>query len=190
MPAEKQHLQSFLGHLEEALSARGYFRPAAKKPKMVDNLSAVLTRPGFSEAEIKVLRGVLASLDYFSPKEPRGAGYPARKEEADAKLHGEGGEPQAAQARARRSRRPARARAMTDDAQPPDGQRPILMFDSGIGGLTVLREARVLMPDRRFVYVADDAAFPYGDWEEEALRARLIALFGELLETYCSRRSR
>ena len=27
------------------------------------------------------------------------------------------------------------------------------------------------MPDRRFVYVADDAAFPYGDWEEEALRA-------------------
>ena len=68
-----------LGHLEEALSARGYFRPAAKKPKMLDNLSAVLTRPGFSEAEIKVLRGVLASLDYFSPNEPRGAGYPARK---------------------------------------------------------------------------------------------------------------
>src|SRR6187549_1693083 len=62
--------------------------------------------------------------------------------------------------------------------------RPILMFDSGIGGLTVLREARVLMPDRRFVYVADDAAFPYGDWEEEALRARLISLFGELLEAY------
>ena len=58
------------------------------------------------------------------------------------------------------------------------------MFDSGIGGLTVLREARVLMPDRRFVYVADDAAFPYGDWEEEALRARLISLFGELLERF------
>ncbi|TIU82058.1 MAG: glutamate racemase, partial [Mesorhizobium sp.] len=30
-------------------------------------------------------------------------------------------------------------------------QRPILMLDSGVGGLTVLREARVLMPDRRFV---------------------------------------
>ena len=38
VPAEKKHLQSFLGHLEEALSARGYFRPAAKKPKMLDNL--------------------------------------------------------------------------------------------------------------------------------------------------------
>jgi glutamate racemase len=59
--------------------------------------------------------------------------------------------------------------------------RPILMFDSGIGGLTVLREARVLMPDRRFVYVADDAAFPYGDWEEEALSARIVELCGSLI---------
>ncbi|WP_394892136.1 glutamate racemase [Mesorhizobium sp. AaZ16] len=59
--------------------------------------------------------------------------------------------------------------------------RPILMFDSGIGGLTVLREARVLMPDRRFVYVADDAAFPYGDWEEAALSARIVELCGSLI---------
>jgi len=89
VPAERKHLTSFLDHLEEALAARGYFRPAAKKPKMVDNLRAVLTRPGFSEAEIKVLRGVLASLDYFSPKEPRGAGYPKRKAKADREIHGE-----------------------------------------------------------------------------------------------------
>ncbi|HEY4193179.1 MAG TPA: glutamate racemase, partial [Mesorhizobium sp.] len=59
--------------------------------------------------------------------------------------------------------------------------RPILLFDSGIGGLTVLREARVLMPERRFVYVADDAAFPYGDWEEDALRQRIVKLVGELI---------
>jgi glutamate racemase len=58
------------------------------------------------------------------------------------------------------------------------------MFDSGIGGLTVLRETRVLMPDRRFVYVADDAAFPYGDWQEETLRARIVELFGRLIETH------
>lgn len=58
---------------------------------------------------------------------------------------------------------------------------PVLVFDSGIGGLTVLREARVLMPGRRFVYVADDAAFPYGDWEERALAARIVDLFGGLL---------
>ena len=37
------------------------------------------------------------------------------------------------------------------------------------------------MPDRRFVYVADDAAFPYGDWEEGALRARIVKLVGELI---------
>ncbi|MGX8013904.1 glutamate racemase [Mesorhizobium sp. ORM8.1] len=63
-------------------------------------------------------------------------------------------------------------------------QPPILMFDSGIGGLTVLREARVLMPDRRFVYVADDAAFPYGAWEEPALNAHILALFGSLLDRF------
>lgn len=62
--------------------------------------------------------------------------------------------------------------------------RPILMFDSGIGGLTVLREARVLMPDRRFVYVADDVAFPYGNWEEPALKQRILGLFAELLERF------
>ncbi|GGA84373.1 glutamate racemase [Brucella endophytica] len=67
---------------------------------------------------------------------------------------------------------------IADDVVP---DRPILVFDSGIGGLTVLREARVLMPERRFVYVADDAGFPYGGWEEEALRARIVALFGDLL---------
>ena len=62
--------------------------------------------------------------------------------------------------------------------------RPILMFDSGIGGLTVLREARVLIPGRRFVYVADDAAFPYGAWEEPALHAHILDLFGKLLDRF------
>jgi glutamate racemase len=61
---------------------------------------------------------------------------------------------------------------------------PILFFDSGIGGLTVLREARVLMPGRRFVYVADDAAFPYGNWEEAALREHIAGIFGQLLEKH------
>lgn len=60
----------------------------------------------------------------------------------------------------------------------------VLVFDSGIGGLTVLREARVLLPAHRFVYVADDAGFPYGDWEEEALRARIVELFGRLIGTH------
>lgn len=87
MPATKQQLQGLFDHLEAALESRGYFRPAAKKPKMVDNLRAVLTRAGFHEPELKVLRGVVASLDYFSPKEPRGAGYPERKAKVDHAAH-------------------------------------------------------------------------------------------------------
>ncbi len=87
LPATKEQLHGLFGHLEAALDARGYFRPAAKKPKMVDNLRAVLTRAGFAEPELKVLRGVVASLDYFSPKEPRGAGYPERKAKADRAAH-------------------------------------------------------------------------------------------------------
>ncbi|MCJ8508780.1 glutamate racemase [Rhizobium lemnae] len=62
--------------------------------------------------------------------------------------------------------------------------KPVLVFDSGIGGLTVLREARVLMPERGFIYVADDAGFPYGGWEEGALNERILSLFAKLLSQY------
>ena len=64
------------------------------------------------------------------------------------------------------------------------GSKPILVFDSGIGGLTVLREARLLMPERGFIYVADDAGFPYGGWDEEPLKARVVRLFEDLLGRY------
>ncbi|MBO6758984.1 MAG: glutamate racemase [Roseibium sp.] len=62
--------------------------------------------------------------------------------------------------------------------------RPILIFDSGIGGLTVLREVRLLLPYEPIIYVADDAAFPIGAWEEAPLKQRLLDLFGALLERY------
>ena len=61
---------------------------------------------------------------------------------------------------------------------------PVLFFDSGLGGLTVLREMRVLAPVQRLVYVADDAGFPYGDWEEAPLRAHLLNLFAGLIERH------
>ncbi|MEM1318241.1 MAG: glutamate racemase, partial [Pseudomonadota bacterium] len=60
----------------------------------------------------------------------------------------------------------------------------VLVFDSGLGGLSVLREARILMPGHRFVYVADDAAFPYGDWEEEALIDRMMEVFEGLVARF------
>lgn len=87
-PAAKDQLQGLFDHVEEALDSRGYFRPAAKKPKMVDNLRAVLTRPGFSEAELQVLRGVISSLDRFSPALRKGEGSPGddpRRLPAEAK---------------------------------------------------------------------------------------------------------
>lgn len=63
-------------------------------------------------------------------------------------------------------------------------QRPVLLFDSGIGGLTVLRQARVLAPERQFIYVADDEAFPYGSWQESELEAHIVGLMGRLIEAY------
>ncbi|MBP1851013.1 glutamate racemase [Rhizobium halophytocola] len=62
--------------------------------------------------------------------------------------------------------------------------KPVLVFDSGIGGLTVLREARVLMPERPFLYVADDAGFPYGAWDEAPLSARILDLFETLFDAH------
>ncbi|HEX7776668.1 MAG TPA: glutamate racemase [Parvibaculum sp.] len=62
--------------------------------------------------------------------------------------------------------------------------KPVLVFDSGIGGLSVLAAIRKLMPAQRLVYVADDAAFPYGNWQEAALSTHIVALMSELIETY------
>ncbi|EJF96822.1 glutamate racemase [Bartonella vinsonii subsp. arupensis Pm136co] len=63
-------------------------------------------------------------------------------------------------------------------------ERPLLFFDSGIGGLTVFREVRLLIPERQFIYVADDAGFPYGNWEEHVLKRRILKIFTNLLTLY------
>ena len=54
----------------------------------------------------------------------------------------------------------------------------ILVFDSGLGGLTVYREIVAARPDAAYVYLADDAAFPYGDIAETQLVARVIDVVG------------
>ncbi len=58
---------------------------------------------------------------------------------------------------------------------------PVLIFDSGLGGLSVLRELRPRMAGRRLIYVADDAAFPYGAWTEPELAVHIRALFRQLI---------
>lgn len=67
-PSTKEQVIGLFEHLEEALDARNYFHPPAKKPRMIDNLRAVISRRGFTEQEISVFRGVINSLDRF----PRG----------------------------------------------------------------------------------------------------------------------
>jgi glutamate racemase len=59
-----------------------------------------------------------------------------------------------------------------------------LVFDSGLGGLTVLREIVRARPDAHYVYVADDAYFPYGHHSEEQIIARVVPLIGELITTH------
>jgi glutamate racemase len=62
--------------------------------------------------------------------------------------------------------------------------RPILFFDSGVGGLSVLGEARRMLPQASLVYVADSAGFPYGTRSEAEIAARVPALLGRLAERY------
>ncbi len=57
----------------------------------------------------------------------------------------------------------------------------ILVFDSGLGGLTVYREVVTALPGARFVYVADDAGFPYGNQPETALIARILDVIGKTI---------
>ena len=61
-----------------------------------------------------------------------------------------------------------------------DASLPVAMFDSGVGGLTVLHECLVSLPEEDFVYLGDTAWFPYGTRDPDALRER-IARIAELL---------
>jgi len=61
---------------------------------------------------------------------------------------------------------------------------PILFFDSGVGGLSVLGPSRALLPHAPIVYAADSAAFPYGTRSEAEIAARVPALLGRLVERF------
>lgn len=59
--------------------------------------------------------------------------------------------------------------------------RPVGMFDSGVGGLSVLREFRRLAPAERVIYFADTAYFPYGPRPAAEVRKRAFAIVHRLL---------
>lgn len=61
---------------------------------------------------------------------------------------------------------------------------PILLFDSGVGGLTVLAELRKVMPDAPVIYAADIAGLPYGTKTEAEVAARVCGLLGRMAERW------
>jgi glutamate racemase len=65
-----------------------------------------------------------------------------------------------------------------------DPAAPLLFFDSGVGGLSVLAPTRALLPTAPIVYAADSAGFPYGTKTEAEIASRVPALLGRLVERY------
>ena len=65
-----------------------------------------------------------------------------------------------------------------------DASAPILFFDSGVGGLSVLQPTRAILPNAPIVYAADNAGYPYGTKSEAELAARVPALLGRLVERF------
>jgi len=58
------------------------------------------------------------------------------------------------------------------------------VFDSGLGGLTVYREVAAARPDADFIYVADDAGFPYGALEDAVLVRRVVDVIGDRITAH------
>lgn len=69
---------------------------------------------------------------------------------------------------------------MTETATNPAA--PLLIFDSGVGGLSVLDEVRRLLPQAPVIYVADNAGLPYGNKTEAQIAARVSGLLGRMTE--------
>ncbi len=65
-----------------------------------------------------------------------------------------------------------------------DGSAPILLFDSGVGGLSVLAELRKALPQAPVIYAADNGGLPYGTKTEAEVAARVCGLLGRISERY------
>ena len=91
-PSTKDQVFGMFEQIEEALDARGYFHPPEKKPKMIDNLRAVLSRRSFSEQEVSVFRGVIKSLDAFPRQWPRKTTPRQKKADVTGEIEGNGGD--------------------------------------------------------------------------------------------------
>lgn len=69
-------------------------------------------------------------------------------------------------------------------ADAPHASQPIGVFDSGIGGLSILKALRSELAHERFVYVADSGFAPYGERDEAHVQARALSITQHLLQQY------
>ncbi|WP_228243563.1 glutamate racemase [Porphyrobacter sp. GA68] len=65
-----------------------------------------------------------------------------------------------------------------------DPAAPILILDSGVGGLTIFDAVRSALPDAPVIYAADFAGLPYGDKTEAEVAARVCGLLGRMAERW------
>ena len=68
-----------------------------------------------------------------------------------------------------------------------DANAPLLLFDSGVGGLSVLAAVRALLPAAPVIYTADNGGLPYGPKSEAEVAARVCGLLGRMSERYAPR---
>lgn len=67
----------------------------------------------------------------------------------------------------------------------PSKERPtVLVFDSGVGGLSVYDEIRRLLPDLHYIYAFDNVAFPYGEKSEEFIVERVVEIVSAVARHY------
>jgi glutamate racemase len=64
------------------------------------------------------------------------------------------------------------------------GEAPVLVFDSGVGGVSVARAVRRALPGLPILYCADLAAFPYGGWDPDALTRHCVDLVRDLVAVH------
>ncbi|NLG90528.1 MAG: glutamate racemase [Acetobacter sp.] len=70
---------------------------------------------------------------------------------------------------------------MQIDGPALSGPRHILAFDSGIGGLGIVRAIQALAPDICIDYLADTAIFPYGEQDDDFLIERIVSLLSQAI---------
>ncbi|EBW1656506.1 glutamate racemase, partial [Salmonella enterica subsp. enterica serovar Typhimurium] len=71
----------------------------------------------------------------------------------------------------------------TSDAQ-LTANPTVLVFDSGVGGLSVYREIREKLPDAHYIYVFDNEAFPYGEKSQEFIIDRVVHIISAVAEKH------